>query len=75
MMFDIQVPPTEPQVAELCNLTGEIARRLAYQRDVLLAEVKRLERFEAAYLRLGKEPKEVMDFLMRLIAEEANGNV
>ena len=40
---DLQIPPTEAEVAELVSLTGEIARRLAFQWTHLKGKVSRLE--------------------------------
>lgn len=70
---ELTEPLTETEIAELvCALRGfpdlaDVANRLAFQRDRLVTEVKQLRRFELAYHRLGKVPRETMDFLMSLI--------
>lgn len=49
-MIDLTKTPTAIEVAELCNQCGDIARRLAFQRDQLLVQNEKLQK-ELSYER------------------------
>jgi arsenate reductase-like glutaredoxin family protein len=42
-MSKLTIPPTEAEVAELVSATGDTARRLAYQRDMLRTKIAQLQ--------------------------------
>lgn len=60
--------PTEAEVAELVTRTGEIARGLAYERDMLREMVKAKDQYIACY-KTGRRPSEKLFATLERLTE------